>query len=126
MFSSSSTSGNAGKKSHIDSSDISATVDGIIESAKRNIAQHTSGQDGGSYAEVATTTTNSLEKQTITDDAEPDILLFKDKLESLGKTDHVYKFLTLDLKPYYTAARNTVDKHTRSLARLKFLQQCLI
>ncbi len=78
------------------------------------------------YAEVATATTNSLEKLTITDDAEPDILQFKDTQESLGKTDHVYKFLTLDLKPYYTVARNAVDKHTRSLARLKFLQQCLI
>ncbi len=44
----------------------------------------------------------------------------------MGNNDHVFKFLTLELKPYYTAARNAVDKHTKSLARLKFLQQCLI
>ncbi len=35
-------------------------------------------------------------------------------------------FSPLELKPYYTAARNAVDKHAKSLARLKFLQQCLI
>ncbi len=52
--------------------------------------------------------------------------LFNFFFYSLGKSDQVYKFLTVEIKPYYTAECNSVDKHTCSLARLKFLQQCLI
>ncbi len=37
----------------------------------------------------------------------------------------MYKFLTVDTKPFYNNAKSAVEKHTSSIARLKFLCQAL-